>query len=122
MLVSQPLTAFAMALEVLCKHAEKQYHEDAVIRSEEFLKVMTNQQPDIQVHLNQVMADRIASNRQKLLSIFKTIPLCGRQNIALRGHWDDATNIERDLMGAENHGNFSRTSSLLGRCRGYYLR
>ena len=67
---------------------------------------MTNQQPDVQVRLNQAMADRIAFNRQKLSSIFKTIALCGRQNIALRGHRDNATDIERDLMGTENHGNF----------------
>ena len=52
------------------------------------------------------MADRVASNCQKLSSIFKTILLCGQQNIALRGHRDNATDIERDWMGTENHGNF----------------
>ena len=31
---------------------------------------------------------------------------CGRQNIALRGHRDDATDIERDVDDLENHGNF----------------
>ena len=91
---------------MLRKHAEKQYHKDAIVRSEEFLKVMTNQQPDIQVRFNQAMTDRISSNHQKMSSIFKTIALCGRQNIALRGHRDNATDIERDLMGTENHGNF----------------
>ena len=105
-LVSRPLTAFTKALEVLRKHTEKQYHKDALIRSEEFLKVMTNQQPDIQMQLSQVMADRVAFNRQKLSSIFKTIVLCGRQSIALRGHRDNATDIEKDLAKTENHGNF----------------
>ena len=105
-LVSRPLIAFAKALELLRKHADKHYHKDAVIMSEEFLKVMSNQQPDIQVQLNQALADRIALNRQKLTSIFKTIVLCGRQSIALRGHRDNATDIERDLMGMGNHGNF----------------
>ena len=52
------------------------------------------------------MADRVASNRQKLASIFKTIAFCGRQNIALRGHRDNATDIERDPSDTENHGNF----------------
>lgn len=97
MLVSRPLTAFTKALEVLHKHTEKQYHKDALIRSEEFLKVMTNQQPDIQMRLSQAMADRVASNCQKLSSIFKTIVLCGRRSITLRGHRDNATDIKKDL-------------------------
>ena len=57
-----------------------------MIQSDEFLTVMRQQQPDVQSQLNQAMADRIAANRRKLTSIFKTIVLCGRQNIALRGH------------------------------------
>ena len=105
-LVSRPLTAFTKALELLRRHVDKQYHKDAVIRADEFVKVMTHQQSDIRSQLNQAMADRIASNRQKLSSIFKTIVLCGRQNIALCGHRDNATDIERDSMDTENHGNF----------------
>jgi hypothetical protein len=83
-LVSRSLTNFTKALEVLHKHVGKQYHKDAVLRSDDFLKVMTHQQADVRSQLNQAMADRVASNRQKLSSIFKTIVLCGRQNIALR--------------------------------------
>ena len=105
-LVSHPLTTFGKALELLCKHANKDYHKTAVIRSEQFLKTMTHQQPDIQCHLNQAMASRISLNCQKLHSIFKIIVFCGRQNIALRGHRDDATDIERDVDDIENHGNF----------------
>ena len=105
-LVSRHLTAFTKALELLRKHADKLYHKDAVLRSDEFLKVMTHQQPDVRTQLSQVTADRIATNRQKLSSIFKTITLCGRQNIALRGHRDNATDLERDPSDVENHGNF----------------
>ena len=67
---------------------------------------MTHQQIDVRSKLSQAMADRIVSNRLKLSSIFKTIVLCGRQNIALRGHCDDATDIEEDFADVENHGNF----------------
>ena len=105
-LVIRPLTTFGKALESLHKHADKGHHKTAVIRSEEFLKTMTHQQPDIQCRLNQAMASRISLNRQKLHSIFKTLVFCGRQNIALRGHRDDATDIERDVDDLENHGNF----------------
>ena len=31
---------------------------------------------------------------------------CGRQNIALHGHRDNITDIERDLSDTKNHGNF----------------
>ena len=99
------MTTFGKALESLRKHGDKDHHKTAVIISEEFLKTMTHQQPDIQCHLNQAMASRISLNRQKLHSIFKTIVFCGRQNIALRGHRDDATDIERDVDDLENHGN-----------------
>ena len=44
-LVSRPLTVFTKALELLWKHADKAYHKEAVVKADEFLKVMTNQQP-----------------------------------------------------------------------------
>ena len=97
---------FGKALELLRKHADKGYHKDAVVKSDEFVRVMTHQQPDIRSQLNQAMADKIASNMQKLSSIFKTIELCGRQYISLRGHRDNATDIEKDPSLFENHGNF----------------
>ena len=67
---------------------------------------MTNQKPTINNLFSQAMTDRIASNCQKLSSIIKKIVLCGRQNIALRGHCDNATDIAKDPLNAENHGNF----------------
>lgn len=61
-----------------------------------FLQVMTNHKPNISNQLSQAMADRIASNCQKLSSsIIKTIVLCEQQNIALRGHCNNATDAEK---------------------------
>ena len=105
-LVSCPLTAFSKALEVLRKHADKGHHKAAVVRADEFKKTMTNQQPTIQSRLSQALAERVAINRQKLGSIMKTIVLCSRQNIAMRGHRDSVTDLERDVSGSDNHGNF----------------
>ena len=65
---------------------------------------MKNKQPDIHCQMNQAMAERVASNCQKLASIIKTIVFCGRQNVALRGYRDNATNLETDTL--DNHGNF----------------
>ena len=69
-LVSRPLTVLGKTLEFLRKHADKGYHRDAVVKSDEFVRVMTHQLPDIRSQLNQAMADKIASNRQKLSSHF----------------------------------------------------
>ena len=49
----------------------------------------------------------MACNHQKLSSIFKTVVFCGRQNIPLRGHCDNATDLEKDILEVENPGNFS---------------
>ena len=103
-LVQRPLVSFSKALEVLSKHAMKDYHKVAVVRAEEFLQVMRNEQPDIRSRMNQATAERIARNRQKLASIVKTIVFCGRQNVALRGHRDNATDLETNTF--QNYGNF----------------
>ena len=105
-LVSRPLTTLNKALELLRKHADKEHHRAAVVGADEFKKTMSNQQPSIQSQLNQALADRVAINRQKLESIMKTVVLCCRQNIAMRGHRDSAPDLERDLSGSVNHGNF----------------
>lgn len=47
---------------------------------------------------------RVAANRQRLVSIVKTLLLCGRQNFALRGHLDSSKQTEADPC--VNHGNF----------------
>ena len=107
-LVSRPLTASKKSLEILRNHGKKNYHKQAVLGRDEFLRVMEHRQPGIQSQIHQAMADRIASNREKLASIFKTIEFCGRQNISLRGHRDNDTDIEKDHSEQHtvNHGNF----------------
>ena len=48
----------------------------------------------------------MATNRQIVKSIIETLILCGRQNIPLRGHRDNLTDIERDPEDSSGHGNF----------------
>ena len=103
-LVQRPLVSFSKALEVLSKHTTKDHHRAAVVRADEFMQVMRNERPNIRSQMNQAVADRVASNRRKLASIIKTIVFCGSQNVALRGHRDNATDLETDTF--ENHGNF----------------
>ena len=58
---------------MLSKHTTKEYHKAAVVSADEFMQVMRNEQPDIRSRMSQVLADGIALNRQKLVSIVKTI-------------------------------------------------
>ena len=105
-LVRRPLTSFAKALVSFRRHMTTEHHKFAVVRADDFRKVMENQQPAIQHQINQAMANTVASNRQKLALIIKVILLCGRQNIALRGHRDNITDLENDTLSTENHSNF----------------
>jgi hypothetical protein len=88
------------------KNTKKEHHACAFIMSDNFMKVMSNQQPSVASRLNQVLPDQISCNREKLASIIKTIVFCGRQNISLRGHRDNMTDLERDFDHSINHGNF----------------
>ena len=47
-LVRRPLTSFAKALEAFRKHAATAHHKFAIVRADDFKKVMENQQPAIQ--------------------------------------------------------------------------
>ena len=93
---------------MLRNHASKDHHryKAAIVKAEEFKRSTSGQQPDVQQRLSKALADWITSNCQTLSSIMKTIVLCGRQNIALRGHRDSALDLERDMDGSENYGNF----------------
>ena len=102
-LVSYALTNFKHAIDNLKKHEQKDYHKEAVVKMESFVKVMSGQQDSISVQIDNAAKELVATNRKKLLSIIETIILCGRQNIPLRGHRDAGTVLECE---SEGHGNF----------------
>ncbi len=105
-LVSRPLNKFNKARELLKKHKTKGYHLVSLERMDDFIPTMTNQQPSILTRLDKSRAHQIEINRQKLASIMKTIVFCGKQNLALRGHRDNITDLEQDADDTTNHGNF----------------
>ncbi|XP_021367373.1 52 kDa repressor of the inhibitor of the protein kinase-like, partial [Mizuhopecten yessoensis] len=78
------------------------HHQTALKMSEDFLSTYRNPATAVDVRGQSAVAQRIATNRQILKSIASTVLFCGRQNIALRGHRDDATNQEIST----NRGNF----------------
>ena len=105
-LVGKPLTNFKKALETIGKHVSKPYHVDAVSLADDFLKVQTGKQQNVHEQASRGLGDRIASNRKKLFSIMETVLLCGRQNIALRGHRDSLTDSDSATSTGKNLGNF----------------
>ena len=54
--------------------------------------------------MSRAVANKVAENCLKLGTNVRT--LCGRQNIPLPGHCDNATHLERDIEGTSNHFNF----------------
>ena len=59
--------------------------------------------------------ETIQNNRKKLCSITEIIGLCGRQNIALRGHRDSGTGMEGVQAASTNHDNFVLCSTFISR-------
>ena len=54
--------------------------------------------PSISQQLSDIYRNTVELNRQKLRSIIKTVVLCGKQNIALRGHRDGSSHIDEALL------------------------
>ncbi len=107
-LVSRPLRNFGKALELLNKHRAKDYHAGAIARCQEFEDVMDQEKPNIRRWIDRGLAQRVSTNRRRLLSIVKTLTLCGRQNIPIRGHRDNTKDVleEGDIKDGTGHGNF----------------
>ena len=77
-LYKAPLTTWSTALQKFCEHPEKSPVQLDCIRKKQI------------------------QNRERLRSIVGAIILCGRQNIPLRGHWDDSKHL---LDSSLNPGN-----------------
>ena len=99
-LVTRPLTSFNKACELLRKHSTQvKYHTNALKDMTCFLNTMEKNHPVYSL-ANTAHARLVEQNRLKLKSIIKCIVWCAKQNIPLRGHWDDDT-----CLGG-NPGNF----------------
>ena len=93
------------ALEAFTNHASNSYHKAAVIDGENFVHTMRDKIIDIQHRLNKSLEEKVKNNRERLAPIIQAVILCGRQEIALRGHRDNGL-IEVDKEDDKNPGNF----------------
>ena len=101
-LVEAPLQKFKKALEILAQHEETEYHKDSYCKTTGFLERMVHRCVSINAQLNTLHAAQMERNRAILKSIITCVEFCGRQGIPLRGHRDDANDLQSD----GNHGNF----------------
>lgn len=104
-LVSSPLLPSTSSSKKLTDHAMKsKVHQIAAANSSDFRRMMEGKQAPIDIQLNNARREMIEKNRMKLRPIVSCIITCARQNVALRGHRDDAHHyIEDDAL---NPGNF----------------
>jgi len=85
-----------------------------VEKSDSFLKVNEGRSKIITEQLSIELSRQIEQNRQILLSVIKTITLCSKQDIALRGS-NDFGNVMN--INSFNDGNFLSTFTVSCRFR-----
>lgn len=109
-LVRQPLTKFSKLTGkdgYLTVHNNHQYHINSVVSGNEFLKSYCD--PSLSI-INQVNVQRlkqVQENRARIKPIIETLILCGRQNFALRGAYDDGNLLNSTSNSlVSNDGNF----------------
>lgn len=114
-LKSSPLLPSNSTVQKLNDHVKtSKVHETATIRATEFKRVMENKQLGIDLQINHARKQLIEKNRMRLRPIVDAIITCGRQNLALRGHRDDAHYYIHDDK--TNSGNFIEILKYGARC------
>ena len=73
--------------------AAREYHKDAIAVYDAFVERMSGKRESVLFQLREGTRETIQNNRKELCSISEIIVLCGRQNIALRGHHDSGTDM-----------------------------
>ena len=102
-LYTEPFTRWNGAPSRWSLHNCSQLHKDCASAMQTFNAQMEGKERRIEEIVNDTMRKRISENRKKLIPIIKTVILCGKKNIALRGHRDDAKHIADQSI---NSGNF----------------
>ncbi|KAE9538663.1 hypothetical protein AGLY_005762 [Aphis glycines] len=87
-LVTHAFQNWKKDLEVFEKHSKHEYHTLSLLKSEQFLKSFSSGQPSIIDILDTERMKQKKENRLNLLPIIECVMLCGRQELALRGHKD----------------------------------
>ena len=111
-LIVYPLTNFTRATTTLRQHSTQSTHEAAMESSVAFTSHIEKGHLSVSQLMQSEASACIKQNREKLLSILKTIIFCGKQNIALRGHREGGGT-------GQNPGNFLALLDFPSRFWGY---
>lgn len=84
-----PFNKWNKAHEELREHQNTKYHQAAQEKAEQFVASRKQVVPRIVQQLDERASQQIRTNREILSSVVKTVVLCGRQGLALRGNNDD---------------------------------
>lgn len=103
--VTKPFKKFEKISERLKEHLQNKYHRWSQERADAFLRVTQTPGTSIVDQLDDIHKQQVMENRQRLVPILKTIILCGRLGIALRGHRDDGV-LDPQFAIKGHEGNF----------------
>ena len=94
-LMTKPLNNWNSATQKLDSHElRSEIHKTSLLTMQSFLSIMNNEVMPINKMQDKIIQKQISKNRELLSSVIKTILLCGRHNIPLRGHRDDSRYYE----------------------------
>lgn len=102
--VKSPFRLWKKAIEKFKEHQDKEYHKTSVERGANFKLIHENQKNSIICEIDTGRKKQQLENRKKIIPIIRTVLLCGRQGLSLRGHRDHGS-LSLDLP-IENDGNF----------------
>lgn len=76
------------ALEDFKYHSNLDYHKKCMLDADHFLNVLKNPTMSIDKIIDTEKSKQVLQNRKNIIPIIEAIILCGRHNLALRGHRD----------------------------------
>ncbi|XP_060874016.1 zinc finger MYM-type protein 1-like [Metopolophium dirhodum] len=94
------------ALEYFKNHSNLEYHKKCVLDADRFLNMVKNPTLSIDKQIDIGKAREVMKNRKNIVPIIEAIILCGRQNLALRGHRDSGKMLTCSDSEINNEGNF----------------
>ena len=69
-------------------------HHTASLRASFFRQSIENKTKSTDIQMNEIVDKEVQRNTEKLAPIVSAVILCGQQNLALRGHRDDAQHYD----------------------------
>ena len=79
----------------------------------DFVVQYKNIEKSIHVIFDREIQQRVKDNKTVLVSLFKSVLLCGKQRIAMRSHWDDKVSWYHDEPGKNDAVNLENFISLV---------